>query len=142
MEATETVIAKTHRNVLSLHKKTLEFTKETHLTPRGDCIVAIKADSGMNDLSEEFKRILRTLGSRLEITIQCAELKDKVVAFGSPELILSHPTDMVVRKSGFICPRTLAIKADKSAYELDRKLVEKLGSEDDLEVVITLKAIA
>ena len=39
---------------------------------------------------------------------------------------MSHPTDMVVRKSGYICGRTLAINADKAACDLSRALVEKL----------------
>jgi len=41
-------------------------------------------------------------------------------------LILTHPTDMVIRKSDYICNRTLAIRADKSANDLPRELVEKL----------------
>ena len=33
---------------------------------------------------------------------------------------------MVIRKSSYICNRTLAIKADKAAADLSRSLVEKL----------------
>jgi len=41
-------------------------------------------------------------------------------------LILTHPTDIVIRKSDYICNRTLAIRADKSAKDLPRELAEKL----------------
>jgi len=30
-----------HENIRSNHKKTIEITKESHLTPRGDCIVVL-----------------------------------------------------------------------------------------------------
>jgi len=60
-----------------------------------------------------------------------------VKAFGSSRLILSHPTDIVVRKSDFICHRTLAVKADKAACDLSRALVEKLKNPEQV-VKITL----
>ena len=123
---TEKVHAKGHRNITSLHRNTLEFTKETRLTPRGDCIVAVAADKGLADLSNEFKARLKKDGTRLDITIECGVVKDTVTAYGSPNLILTHPTDMVVRKTDYICPRTLAIKADKAAGDMDRRLVEEL----------------
>jgi len=42
-----------------------------------------------------------------------------------------------VRKSGYVCGRTLAVKADKAASDLSRELVEKM--QDPLhEIKITL----
>ncbi|MBU4202226.1 MAG: DUF371 domain-containing protein [Candidatus Altiarchaeota archaeon] len=75
----------------------------------------------------------------LEITIECGGISEILKAKGHHNLTLTHPTDMVVRKSDFICDRTLAIGADKASIDLDRELVEKLkrGSE----VIIKLKAI-
>ncbi|HIP75502.1 MAG TPA: DUF371 domain-containing protein, partial [Thermococcus paralvinellae] len=35
-----------HENIKATHKSTLEITKEDFLTPRGDCIICIKADKG------------------------------------------------------------------------------------------------
>jgi hypothetical protein len=40
--------------------------------------------------------------------------------------LLTDPADLVVRKSDYVCGRTLAILADKAAKDLSRKLVEKL----------------
>jgi hypothetical protein len=40
--------------------------------------------------------------------------------------VLTHPTDVVVRKSDYFCSRTLAVRADKAASDLSRELVEKL----------------
>jgi len=35
---------KGHKNILSLHKKTIEITKESELTINGDCIIGTSAD--------------------------------------------------------------------------------------------------
>ena len=122
----EVICCRGHPNVLSTHRNTFEFTKETHLSPKGDCIVAIAADKNMVELPEEFKRRLKTEDSRLEITIECGGLSETITAYGHPNLILTHPTDFVVRKTDFICPRTLAIRAEKAAKDMDRRLIEKL----------------
>jgi uncharacterized protein len=118
--------AKGHRNVLSTHRNTFEFTQEEHLTPRGDCIVAVAADKTMADLPEEFKAALRREDAGIEITIECGGQAEKVTASGSPKLLLTHPTDFVIRRSDFICARTLAVRADKAAVDLSRQLVEEL----------------
>ncbi|NJD98219.1 DUF371 domain-containing protein [Thermococcus sp. LS1] len=121
----EIIRCRGHENVRATHKSTLEFTKEDYLTPKGDCILCIEADKGINDLSEEFKRALKE-GKRLLIRIKVADLTDEVLAEGSPRLILEHPYSMVVRKSDYIDGRTLAIKANKAAKDIDRRIVELL----------------
>ena len=54
------------------------------------------------------------------------KLKETVKAKGSPQLQFTHQTDLVVRKSSYVCGRTLAIDADKAAIDISRELVEKL----------------
>jgi len=135
----EIINAKGHKNIRAKHKTTLEITKENHLTPRGDCIVGISADKGMLELSDEFKKKLRNENSILEIEIECCGIKEKIIAYGNSKLILEHPTDMVVRKSDFICNRTLAVKADKAACDLDRKLVENLRNGKDIIVKLRIR---
>ena len=104
------------------------FTKDKDLSETGDCIVAVVADKAVVDLSQQFKDALRKPNAKLTIIIEADGLQEQVIAFGSPKLILTHPNDMVIRKSNYICNRTLAIHADKSANELSRELVEKLKS--------------
>ncbi|WP_048152688.1 DUF371 domain-containing protein [Palaeococcus ferrophilus] len=118
-----------HENVRATHRSTLEFTKEDYLTPRGDCILCIKADKGMDDLSEEFKRALRE-GRRLRIVIRAGDIEDEVIAWGDERLILSHPLSMVVRKSEYVDGRTLALRANKAAKDIRRDLVELLKRPD------------
>ena len=133
----EKIIARGHFNVRSLHGTTFEVTKESHLTPKGDCIIAVCADRTMPDFSTEFKEALRKPDAVLHIVVRCGGLEEKIVAYGHPDLILTHPTDLVVRKSSFICSRTLAIHADKAAVDFSRRLVEKLA--EDLPVEVELQ---
>jgi hypothetical protein len=123
----DSVNARGHPNILATHGKTLEFTKETRLTPRGDCIIAVDADKSLGDLKKELLEALKNPTSVIELKITCGGVTDVVKARGHPKLSFTHPTDMVVRKSSFTCSRTLAVKADKAAADLDRKLVEKLA---------------
>ena len=125
-ETREVIFGYGHRNMQATHKTTLEFTKDSHLTKKGDCIVTVAADKALADLNTEFKEILRKPNTKVTITIEADGVIEQVNAKGSPQLSLTHPTDMVVRKSGYVCSRTLAVNADKAACDLSRELVEKL----------------
>ncbi|MEM3700530.1 MAG: DUF371 domain-containing protein [Candidatus Bathyarchaeia archaeon] len=140
MEIKEVVFAYGHKNIQATHPTTLEITKEKRLSKKGDCIIAVLADKALADLSAEFKDFLRRENARISLLIEAGEAADVVNAFGNPKLILTHPTDMVVRKSGYICNRTLAIQADKAAINLSRKLVEKLkNSKQKVKITLTVK---
>ena len=132
----EVIHCKGHRNVRAIHRSTLEITTENFLTPRGDCIICVSADKALKDLSEEFKEALRE-GSKLRIVIKAGNLRDELIAYGSPELRLESPVSMVIRKSDYIDGRTLAIRANKSAKDLKRELI-KLLKNPESEAVIEL----
>jgi hypothetical protein len=137
MKATEFINAHGHKDVQSTNKTTFEITKENHLTKRGDCIIAVGASKGAADLNQRFKAVARSQGARLTIKIEVDGEEETVTAGGNPKLLFTHPTDLVVRKSDYVCGRTLAIKADKAACDLSKKLVEKLRNPDQ-KVKITL----
>lgn len=118
--------ARGHENIVATHKTTFEITKEAALTKQGNCIIAVKATRAAADLPPEFKEATKKERARITITIETGELKEIVKARGSPQLTNTHPTDLVVRKSSYVCDRTLAIGADKAASDFSRKLVEKL----------------
>lgn len=120
------IFAHGHENIQATHETTLEITKEPTLTKRGDCIIAVEATNGAADLPLEFKEAARKKDAQITITIEAGELKEIVRAKGSPRLLFTHPTDLVVRKTDYVCGRTLAITADKAASDLSRKLVEKI----------------
>ncbi|RLI95690.1 MAG: DUF371 domain-containing protein [Candidatus Altiarchaeales archaeon] len=133
---TERINARGHKNITAKHRTTFEITKESYLTLRGDCIIAIDSDKCFSDFSDNFIKKLKRENSTIEILIKCNNIKDKVIAKGHNSLILNHPTDMVIRKSNFICNRTLAINADKSAMDLDRKLIDELKRGGNVEIEI------
>jgi len=137
MEVAEVVLASGHKNILATHTTTLEITKETQLSKQGNCIIAVTANKALADLSPKFKESLREENAEITILIEVGDIMDVVNAFGSPKLILTHPEDMVIRKSSYICARTLAINADKAACNLSRNLAEKLKNPKQ-EVKITL----
>ncbi len=136
-EIREIIFGYGHENIRATHKTTLEFTKDTHLSKKGDCIVAVAADKALADLNPEFKENLRKPHAKLTILIGVGGIAEQVNAHGSPQLFLTHPTDMVIRKSDYVCSRTLAIHANKAAQDLSRELVEKLKKPQQ-EVKITL----
>ena len=115
-----------HENIRSNHQKTIEITKETHLTPQGDCIVGVGATSSCADLPSELKDKLKNPHSKVVFSIRVADDEFVVEGKGHPDLILTHSEDIVIRKSDFICPRTLAVKCDKASDLLPRKMVSTL----------------
>jgi len=122
----EVVHAFGHPNIQATHPTTIMFTKERMVTQRGDCIVAVDANKAVADLSPEFKRALKQPNAKLTIELEVDGQVGKITAYGSPDLTLSHPNDLVIRKSDFTSDRTLAVRADKSSGELSRAIVEKL----------------
>ena len=139
MEVTEIILGYGHENIQATHKTTFEITKEAQLSRRGDCIIAVSADKTMVDFSSEFKENLRKENAKIAIRIEAGDIVEVVNAFGSPQLILAHPTDMVARKSNHICNRTLAIQADKVACDLSRDLVKRLRNpEQKVKVKLTV----
>ncbi len=115
-----------HENIRSNHQKTIEITKESSLTPRGDCIVGVSATSSCNDLPQEIKDKLRDPGSKVTFLISVNTHQFTIVGSGHPDLTLTHKEDIVLRKSDFICPRTIAVKCDKASDLLPREMVSLL----------------
>lgn len=141
MEATEGILANGHTNIQATHRTTLEITGDADLSKNGDCIIAVSASKALTDLDPKFKKLLQRENAELTILIQAGEVAEVVNAFGSSRLTLTHQRDMVIRKSGYICKRTLAIKADKAALGLSRKLVNKLKDpKQEVKITLTVRA--
>ena len=115
-----------HENIRSNHKNTIEITKESHLTPRGDCIVGVSANSSCNDLPEELKNKLKNPDNTIEFLFKVEDIAFSLKGKGHPNLTLTHQEDIVLRKSDFTCPRTLSVKCDKASDLVPREMVTKL----------------
>lgn len=122
MRVVEVIDAWGHPNISAKNRTTFEITRDDHLTLRGDCIIAIKASKGAKDLSEEFKSSVRSENATITIIIEAGTSKDVVVGRGHPHLTLSHPHDLVVRKSTYVSDRTLAVGANKTAFNFSKNL--------------------
>ena len=137
VKITEVINAHGHENIQATHKTTLEVTKESTLTKRGDCVIAVGATKGAADLHSKFKETAQSIDATITIIIEVGDEREIIRAKGSPQLLFTHPTDLVIRKSDYVCGRTLAIKADKAASDLSRKLIERM-QEPGQRVKITL----
>lgn len=126
----EVVKARGHPNIKGVHKTTFEITKEPKVTPRGDCIIGVSADKAPVDFNEKFKSCLKDDNAILVIVLEANGIKETVVAHGHSQLLLADSKRLVVRKSTFIEPATVGIRASKSAAELKRELISILNNPD------------
>jgi len=109
-----------HLNILSSHKTTLEFTKDSHLTSKGNCIVGIQAEFSIAGL----KQFLRL--KKVKITMKVGKLSDTVIASPNPKF--AGKRELVIRLGDYASRRTFAVKADKASKDLNRQLVNALKS--------------
>lgn len=128
MPKVEIITAKGHENIKGTHKTTFEITKEREISIRADCVIGVNADKGLLDMNNKIKNEIRKSKKlKFEIKLPDYDLSETVTAEGNVNLSLNHPTDMVVRKSTFICSRTLAIKSDKAAFDINREMIYLLS---------------
>ena len=125
-----------HPNIRSLHTRTVEITRKPGLTLQGDCIVGVCASSGCLGLPDELKTLLRNSGALVRITIAVGNRTFVIRGRGDPGLDLSHPDDMVIRTSSFVCPRTLAVGCSVASDSLPREMVRDLQSPDAVGTMI------
>ena len=130
--------AKGHENVLSLHKSTFEITKDKDLSLSGDCIIGLDIDKSMEDFPKGFKEKLANDDTKVIVELKTPNASDTIEGYGHHDLTLSHPTDIVCRKSTFVCSRTLMIKSNKAAIDLNRDLIKDLANGESMDVNIEL----
>ncbi len=100
--------------------------------------MAVGADRSVSDLSEEVKEGIRR-GGRVTVRMEAGGRVETVRGWGHPSLPLDHPTDMVVRRSSFVCGRTLAVRADRAASDLSREFVRELRKGVPVEILIEVE---
>ena len=115
-----------HKNILSLHQKTLEITKDDELTSNGDCIVGVSANISCVDLPEKIKKKIRNPKTKITFSIKAGNKKFIIQGNGSEKLSLKHTKDIVLRKSAFTCSRTIAINCDNASSDIPRDFVKIL----------------
>jgi uncharacterized protein len=122
----EEVVFQGHRNVQSLHARTIEITKDPNLTLRGDCIIGVRANKSCWDMSEKLQRLLKDDSSSIVVDIIVGNKSFKINGFGNKRLLLLSKRDIVIRKTSFICERTMVIRCDKASCDIPRDIVLSL----------------
>ncbi len=120
------IIFKGHTNVQSLHSRTIEITKDKDLTLNGDCIIGVEANKSCQDLSPEIKEKIKKNNSLIEIELIVEPYSFIIKGNGNDNLLLSNHEDIVLRKSKFICDRTLSINCNFSSLDIPREIIEIL----------------
>ena len=118
-----------HKNIRATHPTTLEFTKDTYLSSRGDCIVGVGAIFELQRL----KPFL--LKEKIKITLCADGMKEEIVA--APNPTFTSIKEMVIRTTGFQSERSFAVYATKSAAGL-RKDFKSLLCRPETIVTVTI----
>ncbi|MCC6030664.1 MAG: DUF371 domain-containing protein [Desulfurococcales archaeon] len=135
----EKFVAKGHENIKATHRSTIEITKEEHVTPRGDCIIAVSSEKALTDLDPMLKDKIRS-GWYVATIFKSDDIIDHVIGRGDPRLTLRDPVRIIIRKSDFIDDKTLMIRSDKAAIDLDRRLVSRLKDRKsilEIEIIVS-----
>ena len=115
-----------HHNVRSMHAKTIEITRDEDLSLRGDCIVGVCASKGCSDLDERVKQKLKSNESFVKIEIIVDNELFALTGRGDERLTLQNPHDIVIRKTHFVCPRTMSVMCSKASNDIPRQMVRLL----------------
>lgn len=127
-----------HPHVTSQHRSTLEVTRDQEIGKTADCIIGVSSDSVMEDIPLQMKMALKQENAIIKLILKTENSHDEINGYGHPHLTLDHPTDMVCRTSDYTCSRTLMIRADKAACDLNPLLIEDLKKGKVLEVKIII----
>ncbi|MEM1508870.1 MAG: DUF371 domain-containing protein [Thermofilaceae archaeon] len=138
MIVVERIEASGHPAVKALHKTTFEITRDSFVTPRGDCIIGVSANKAAAHLSSQFKSVITSNDVCVIILLKCDSTVEIVKGYGSPQLSFTSKTSIVVRKSFYIDGRTIAVNSDKAAIHLNRELVRELRLGKPLTVLLAV----
>ena len=130
------VRARGHENVAATHGSTLEVTSDDWLTPAGDCILAVEADSTPADFGDGFVAACRSPEATITATLRAGGHEQVVEGRGHPDLTFDGDRSLVARTSTYVDDRTVMVEADTAAADVDRDLVAALADGADLEVVL------
>jgi hypothetical protein len=131
--------AQGHEHVTAEHNSTLEVTSDDYLTPAGDCILGIEADTVPADISEEFVAACQSTHAVITATLDADSHRAVVEGSGHPDLSFENERGHVIRTSDYVDDRTVMVGADAAAGDIDRDLVAALADGADLTLTLTVE---
>ncbi len=120
-----------HQNITSRHKNSLEFTKDSDVTLKGDCVIGVNVDFDLKVLKEFIKK---NKDKKVRMKITANSISDEVLFDLNPEF--DDEREIVIRKSSFLSLRTLGINSDKGADDLEKNLKKALSQNQKVYVTI------
>ena len=131
-----------HEHVSGEHQSTVELTSDDWLTPAGDCIVGIEADTTPAEFDEAFVDACQSADATItaEFAAETGNetLTDTITARGHPDLTFEGDRSLVGRTSDYVDDRTVFVDADGAAADLDRKLIDALADGTALTLTLTV----
>jgi Uncharacterized protein conserved in archaea len=131
MELSQTIRVSGHEHVQASHESTLEVTSDDWLTPAGDCILAVEADTVPQEFDLEYKRACQdataTVRANIQVLTEDGSFETTIEGRGDPELTFDNDRSAVIRTSEFVDDRTVMIDADAAATDIGRDLVSALS---------------
>ncbi len=117
---------KGHPNVLATHKTTLEFTKDETISLKGDCIIGVSSTHSLSEFPIELRKKIKDPTTIILVKLQTGNYTDHIKGSGNSDLDLSDENVIIIRKSDFVCSRTLMINADKAAKDIDERIIKEM----------------
>jgi len=130
------VRARGHEHVRAEHASTWELTSDDWLTPAGDCILGVEADTVPADFDDAFVAACQDSDAVIEATLRVDGHEQTVTGSGHPELSFESDRSLVVRTSDYVDDRTVMVDVDAAAADIDRALVDALADGTDLECIL------
>lgn len=135
---TEVVRARGHENVTAAHGSTFEVTTDDYLTPAGDCILGIEADSAPTDFDAAFVTACQDPTASITATLEVDGLVEEFEGRGHPGLSFESDRSLVARTSEYVDGRTVAVGMDGAATDCRRDAVDRLAAGAPLRLTLTV----
>lgn len=82
------------------------------------------------DFSAEFRNLCKSEAAEIHVILEAAAITEIIEGKGSSRLTFRHPSESVGRKSSFTSDRTIMIRADRAARDLNKELIDALTSSE------------
>jgi hypothetical protein len=119
-----------HENIIGEHRTTIELTSENWVTKRGTCIIGVKSERTLYSLDDDIRNLAKLPETRILLRLTVGGICQEIEGRGSPGLTYSDMTSMVARTSDYECGRTVMVRANKAASNLDRDFIAHLKHSD------------
>jgi len=139
MEHEAVVHATGHEHVTAAHASTLEVTSDDFLTPAGDCILGIEADTVPAEFDPAFVSACQSAEATVRATLEADGHTATITGSGHPDLTFENERSHVLRTSDYVDDRPVMVGADAAATDVDRDLVAALADGADLTLTLTVE---